>query len=167
MDKKTKKILIIAIAGLIALRIFSLFLIPYLPHLEQFKISNFPDVAQFKYSDHFSAIKEGDEKKYFTMAQMIYNFKFEPHVAMLGFSSIIVPFIFIFGQDYSNIFFPLVIFNSIFLFSSTLILLVWSSFLIFSAKGLTTASASGGKKITPAVLSGFLFLIFPFYFLYI
>ncbi len=139
-NKKAKKILIISVLGLIALRIFSLFLIPYLPHLEQ-----------FRYTSYFSAIREGDEEKYFNMAKMIYHLSFKPDAAMLGFSLMIVPFIFFGGENYSNVFFPLVIFNGIFLFSLTLILLAWASFLIF-------------KKIWPAVLSGSLFLLFPFIF---
>ncbi len=151
MDKKTKKILIISVFGLIVLRIFSLFLIPYLPHLEQYIISNISDVEHNKYSKYFSAIKEGDEEKYFNMAKMIYSFSFKETVSMLGFPLMIVPFMFVFGQSSSDIFFPLIIFNGIFLFSLTLILLVWSCFLIF-------------KKTAPAVLSGVLFLLFPFIF---
>ncbi len=151
MDKKIKKILIISVASLIVLRIFSILLIPYLPHLEQFKISNIPHVKQFKYSDHFSAIKEGDDGKYFDTAKMIYGLSFKETVGILGFPLMIVPFIFFWGENYSNVFFPLVIFNSIFLFSLTLTLLVWVSFLIF-------------KKVAPAVFSGVLFLLFPFIF---
>jgi len=139
-DKKIKNILIISVIGLIALRIFFLFLIPYLPHLEQ-----------YKYNDYFSAIREGDEITYYSMAGMIYKFDFKEDATMFGFPLMIVPFILIFGNDFSAIFFPLIIFNGVVLFSLTLILIVWSSFLIF-------------KKVFPAILSGFLFLIFPFIF---
>lgn len=151
-DRNTKKILIISVAGLIALRIFLLFLIPYLPHLEQYKISNIPDIEHPWYSRHFSAIKEGDDKSYYDMAEMINNFQFKESERTLGYPLMIAPLISLFGKDsFSGAFFTLIIFNSIFLFSAALILIVWISFLVF-------------KKIAPALLSGFLFLLFPFIF---
>ncbi len=152
MNPNTSKILIISMAGLIVLRLFSILLIPHLPHLEQFRISNLPpQVGQFQYSDHFSAIHEGEDTSYYDMAKMIYDFDFKDDATMLGYSLMIVPFIFIFGNSYSDVFFPLLLFNSIVLFSLTLILLVWASFLIF-------------KKAWPAIFSGILFLLFPFIF---
>lgn len=140
MLKNEKKILIIAVAGLILLRIFSLFVIPYFPHLEQ-----------FKYNNYFSAIHEGDDTGYYIMAKMIYDFDFKKDATMLGYSFMIVPFIAVFGENFNDIFFPLIIFNGVILFSLTLILIVWTSFIIF-------------KKILPAVFSGLLFVLFPFIF---
>lgn len=159
MNFTASKILIISVAGLILLRIFIVFLVPHLPHLEQYKISNLPDVRSFKYDDYFSAIKEGDDIGYYYVAEMVYNADFREEIAasdalrktLLGYPLTIVPFIFIFGRGYASVFFPLVIFNGILLFSLTLIFLVWSAFLIF-------------RKIWPAVFSGFLFLMFPFIF---
>ncbi len=151
-DKKAKKILIISVVGLIALRIFSLLLIPHLPHLEQYIISNIPDVKHGHYGNYFSAAHEGDDLYYYQAAEMFYRFDFNVSFTRgLAFPLMIVPFIFVFGNSFADIFFPLVLFNAVVLFSLSIILIVWSSFFIF-------------KKIAPAVLSGFLFLIFPFIF---
>lgn len=140
MSHNTKKILILSIIGLIALRFLSLFLVPYLPHLEQ-----------YKHNKYFSAINEGDDWDYYYMAEMIYKMDFKEDFAMMGFPVMIVPFIFIFGNDFWEIFLPVVIFNSVFLFSLCIILIVWLSFLIF-------------RKIFLSVFSGFLFVAFPFVF---
>lgn len=150
-DKKTRKILIISAIVLIALKIFLLLLMPHLPHLKQYIISNISGVEHGGYSNYFSAIHEGDDINYYQVSEMVYDFNFQKLERTLGFPLMIVPFIFIFGKSFSDIFFPLVLFNGFILFSIGMILIIWSSFLIF-------------KKIAPAIFSGFLFLIFPFIF---
>ena len=148
------------------MRILLLFLIPYLPHLEQYKISNLPPTAgQFKYGDHFLAIQEGDDLNYYAMASRIYNLDFKESFSRgLAFPLMIVLFIFIFGNSFAGIFLPVVIFNGIFLFCGAIALIVWAAFFIFSVQNTGNSKIPGGKKIFPAVLSGFLFLIFPFIF---
>jgi hypothetical protein len=134
--------------ALIALRLFFLFfIIPHLPHLEN-----------YKYTNYFSAMITGDDTGYYKLAEMVYKFDFKEHPWTLDFPLLIVPFIFVFGHGFFNVFLPLVIFNAVFLFCGAIFLIVWTAFLIFSA------SAEGGKKIFPAVFSGFLFVLFPFIF---
>ncbi len=140
MDKKIKKILILSVISLIVIRIISLFAIYYLPNLES-----------FRYGSYLSTFEAGDDLGYYILAEMVYKFDFREHPWTLGFPLMIVPFIFIFGQGFFNVFFPLVIFNSIFLFCVAIALIVWTAFLIF-------------KKIKPAIISGLFFVLFPFLF---
>jgi len=140
MSKDIKKILIISITFLIVLRIFSLLLIPHLPHLER-----------YKYNNYFSALNSGDDLGYHLMAKMIYKSEFDGYVRTLGFPLMITPFIFVFGGDFFDIFLPVVLFHSVILFSLSIIMIVLATFSIF-------------RKIIPAIASGFLFIVFPFVF---
>lgn len=135
-----KKTLLIIIISLICLRVLSVFLINYIPNLEQ-----------YHYNDFLPAFYTGDDKGYHALAKMIYNFDFHTHDWTLGFPVAIVPFMFIFGSEFNDVFFPVVLFNGFVLYSLAITLIVLSAFLVF-------------QKVKMSALAGFGFVIFPFIF---
>ncbi|MCF7835512.1 MAG: hypothetical protein K9M15_00075 [Candidatus Marinimicrobia bacterium] len=138
---KTTKILILSVFILIALRlIFVFFVIPNLASLEQ-----------FKHNDYFSMAINGDDTGYYELAEMVYKFDFKMHEWTFGYPIVMSLFIFIFGEGFYNIAFPVVFSNGVLLFSVSMALVVGLSFLIF-------------RKILPAIISGVSFLLFPFLF---
>jgi len=139
-SKKTTRILIISILSLVLVHIALLFSIYYLPHIES-----------YRYNSYLLTAVTGDDLSYQKLAKMVYDFDFMRHDWTLGFPITLVPFIYFFGENFLDIFVPVVVFNGFFLYSVAIALVVWTSFLVF-------------KKIWPSVLSGFLFLTFPFIF---
>lgn len=138
--RTTKKILIVIISVLIFLRILSLFAIYYLPHLEQYRHNNL-----------LPAMYTGDDKGYHSLATMIFNFNFYQHDWTLGFPIVVSVFMNFFGTDFTNLFLPMVLFNGLFLYSLSIVLIVFSAFLIF-------------QKAKATFLSGLFFVLFPFLF---
>ena len=128
------------VAALIAVRIFSLVGAYYLPHMEI-----------YRYQEPFLAVNEGDDIPYYLIAESFYRLEPQAHTKTIGFALLLVPFIAIFGTGFFTIFFPVVLFNGLVLFSAAIVLIVGASSLIF-------------KKIVPAVLSGLFFVFFPFVF---
>ncbi len=126
------------ILALIVVRLFSLVIAQNLPHLEIFRLQA-----------PILSVHEGDDEAYYVIANGFYHLEPREMTKTIGFALVLVPFIAAFGTDFFDIFFPVVLFNGIFLFSAALALLVGASFLIF-------------RKIAPAVLSGLIFIFSPF-----
>ena len=140
--RKTENIkwLAIVVGSLILLRILSVLLTYYLPNLEE-----------YRYNNYLLASYTGDDKGYHALAKMIYNFEFYKHDWTLGFPITITPFILLFGTDFQDVFFPIVLLNSLFLYSLSITLIVLTAFLIF-------------QKIKTSFLAGLIFVLFPFLF---
>jgi len=135
-----KRVLLAGIAILILLRLFSIFLTYNLPHLDI-----------FRYKAHLPAVHEGDDIPYYLIAEGFYKLEPQANTKTIGFALLIVPFIAVFGTGFFSVFFPVVLFNGIILFSAAIALIVGVSFMIF-------------RKVLPAILSGLLFVLFPFVF---